>query len=73
MRARIHGEQGRQSMTDNPTLSPKPPTPADLFFEEWRSLICPTCEHPLDLQLRDPWTWWCAMCRKWFDGDLKKL
>jgi hypothetical protein len=60
-------------MTDNSTPSPKPPTPADLLFEEWRSLICHACSTPLDLQQRDPLLWFCALCRKWFDGELKKL
>jgi hypothetical protein len=57
-------------MTDKP---PKPPTPADLLFEEWRNSICPICEYPLDLQQRDPLLWFCAMCRKWFDGKLERL
>ena len=34
---------------------------------------CPACSTPLELQLREPLVYWCAMCRKWFDGELKRL
>jgi hypothetical protein len=60
-------------MTDNPTPQPKPPTPADLFFEDWRSRICPICSNPLDLQFRSPLIWWCALCRRWFNEKLERM
>lgn len=60
-------------MTDNPTPSPKPPAPAEQFFEEWRNSICPLCSQPLDLQQRDPLLWFCAMCRKWFNEKLERV
>jgi hypothetical protein len=36
---------------------------------------CPTseCSYPLDLQQREPMVYRCAMCWKWFDGELKRL
>jgi hypothetical protein len=46
-------------MTDKPAPLPTPP--------------CPICSMPLDPQQREPRAYWCALCRKWFDGDLKKL
>jgi uncharacterized protein YbaR (Trm112 family) len=45
----------------------------DKYFTEWRKLICPICKNPLDLQQRDPPLWFCAMCKKWFDEELKRL
>jgi len=35
--------------------------------------LCPICSAPLDSQRREPVTYWCGHCRKWFDGELKKL
>jgi hypothetical protein len=57
------------------TDKPKPPTPADLFFDEWRNSICPDCEYPLDLQRKasGPILWLCAICRKWFNEKLEKI
>jgi len=52
---------------------PNEPTPADLLIADWRSRICPICETPLDLQSRDPWIWWCALCRKWFNEKLERM
>jgi hypothetical protein len=46
-------------MTDKPTSLSKPP--------------CPISSTPLDLQSREPLVYWCALCRKWFDGQLNKL
>jgi hypothetical protein len=62
-------------MSDQPTPHPKPPTPADIFFEEWRNRICPVCSYPLDLQqkMSGPILWLCPMCRKWFDEELKPI
>jgi hypothetical protein len=51
---------------------PSEPNPVEKFFEEWRKQICPLCEFPLELQQREPLLWLCPMCRKWFDGELKK-
>src|SRR5262249_4326809 len=34
---------------------------------------CPTCSAQLEPQQREPLVFWCANCRKWFYGDLKKL
>ena len=44
----------------------------EIFFAEWRRQSCPVCQEPLDLQGCNPLLWICAMCRKWFDGDLKR-
>ena len=34
--------------------------------------LCPICHAtPLDLQSREPWLWFCAWCRKWFDEQLR--
>jgi hypothetical protein len=52
---------------------PKDPTPVDKYFAEWRKLLCPICENPLDLQQRDPPLLFCAMCRAWFDAQLKRV
>jgi ribosomal protein L37AE/L43A len=52
---------------------PNEPTPVEEFIADWRKLICPTCENPLDLQQRDPPLWFCAACKAWFDGELKRL
>jgi hypothetical protein len=35
--------------------------------------LCPTCSHPLDPQSHSPRTYWCGICRMWFDGELKRL
>ncbi len=32
---------------------------------------CPACSAPLDPQCREPLIYWCAVCREWFDGELK--
>ncbi len=34
---------------------------------------CPICSNPLDLQSRDPLTWWCALCKKWFEQFMQRL
>jgi hypothetical protein len=52
---------------------PTEPTPADKLFDEWRKLICPICEKPLDLQQRDPLLWFCAACRRWFNEKLERV
>jgi hypothetical protein len=54
---------------------PKPPTPLDLLIADWRSRICPICEHPLDLQQKatGPILWLCAMFRKWFNEKLERV
>jgi ribosomal protein L37AE/L43A len=49
------------------------PTPVEVFLIDWRSRICPLCQEPLDLQQRNPLLWFCAMCRKWFNGEMKTL
>jgi len=58
-----------------PNKPAKPPTPADEFFNEWRSLICPICEYPLDMQQKasGPILWLCPMCRKWFNQQLERV
>jgi hypothetical protein len=33
----------------------------------------PVCSTPLDLQRRGPLVYRRAICRKWFDGELKRL
>src|SRR5262245_4569632 len=48
-------------------------TPMDKFFVDWRKMICPLCSGPLDFQFKLPVVWWCAICQKWFDGELKRL
>jgi len=37
--------------------------------------LCPNtnCAYPLDMQQREPMVYWCALCRKWFDGGLNRL
>jgi len=42
-------------------------------FDEWRKLICPIYESPLDMQRANPILWLYAMCRKWFDGEMKRV
>src|SRR5262249_1311547 len=34
---------------------------------------CPNCSASLKQQQRERLVYWCATCRKWFDGELKKL
>jgi hypothetical protein len=56
---------------DSPQAKQTDPTPVEVFIAEWRSLICPQCQQPLDMQQRDPVLWLCAMCRKWFNEKLE--
>jgi hypothetical protein len=52
---------------------PSDPTPVEKFFDEWRQQICPLCEFPLEMQQREPLMYFCPMCRKFFDEELKKV
>jgi hypothetical protein len=58
---------------ETPAQSPHPITPAPTATPS--KPVCPNtdCSYPLDLQQREPIFYWCAMCRKWFDGQLNRL
>lgn len=35
--------------------------------------ICTACNLPMDLQSREPVTWWCGLCRRFFNEEIELI
>jgi len=49
----------------NPELFSVPEAKEPTESAQQESELCPKCGHQLDLQDRNPETWWCPMCRRY--------